>query len=62
MKIQEIRTMAKKLGVNSFGKKKPELIREIQRKEGNFDCYGRAENFCDQMECLFRAICISEKK
>lgn len=31
MKMQEVRQMAKKLGVKSFGKTKTELIREIQR-------------------------------
>ncbi len=61
MKMQEIRTMAKSLGVNSFGKTKAELIREIQRKEGNFDCYGTAGTYCDQLECLFRTSCLSEK-
>lgn len=61
MKMQEIRAMAKALGVSSFGKSKIDLIREIQRKEGNFDCYGTANGFCDQMECLFRPSCVSEK-
>ncbi len=62
MKIQQVRTIAKTLGINSFGKAKVELIREIQRKEGNFDCYGTAEKFCDQLQCLFRSSCLSEKK
>jgi len=61
MKMNEIRALAKTLGINSFGKSKAELIREIQRKEGNFDCYGTANSFCDQLECLFRASCLSEK-
>ena len=62
MKIKEIRTIAKGLGINSFGKTKVDLIREIQRKEGNFDCYATAQNYCDQEECLFRSSCLSEKK
>ena len=61
MKMHEIRAIAKNLGINSFGKSKAELIREIQRKEGNFDCYGTANSFCDQLECLFRASFLSEK-
>jgi hypothetical protein len=60
MKMQEIRLMAKKLGVNSFGKTKTELIREIQRKEGYFDCFGTAEDHCDQLECLFRSPCLKK--
>lgn len=61
MKMQEIRAMAKNLAINSFGKTKVELIKEIQRKEGNFDCYGTAKGYCDQSGCIFRPSCISEK-
>jgi hypothetical protein len=60
MKMQEIRIMAKKLGVNSFGKTKTELIREIQRKEGYFDCFKTAVDGCDQLECLFRSPCLEK--
>jgi hypothetical protein len=62
MKMQEVRTMAKKMGINSFGKSKAELIRDIQRKEGNFDCYGTAGDYCDQEACLFRSSCLNENK
>ncbi len=62
MKMQEIRTIAKSLGINSFGKTKADLIREIQRREGNFDCFGTANGYCDQEQCLFRAACLPEKK
>jgi hypothetical protein len=61
MKMQEIRAMAKGLGVNSFGKSKIDLIREIQSKEGNFDCYATSNGYCDQLGCIFRASCLSEK-
>ena len=61
MKMQEVRAIAKDLGVNSFGKSKVELIKEIQRKQGNFDCYGSAANYCDQLDCLFRSSCLSGK-
>ncbi len=60
MKMQEIRQMAKKMGINSFGKTKIELVREIQRKEGNFDCYGTGAEQCDQLECLFRSPCLEK--
>ena len=59
MKIQEIRLMAKRYGINSFGKSKEKLIREIQLAEGSFDCFGTAEDFCDQNECCFRSICLN---
>ncbi|MGA2400143.1 MAG: SAP domain-containing protein [Syntrophobacteraceae bacterium] len=61
MKMNEVRSLAKSLGIISFGKSKLELIREIQRKQGNFDCFGKATSYCDQLECLFRASCLSEK-
>ena len=61
MKMQEIRTMAKRLGINSFGKTKKDLIREIQRAEGNYDCFDTAGDYCDQLDCCFRSICLHEK-
>ncbi len=60
MKMQEVRQMAKRLGINSFGKTKTDLIREIQRTEGNFDCYGTALGDCDQEGCLFRPACLDK--
>ena len=61
MKMNEIRALAKSLGINSFGKSKAELIKEIQLKQGNFDCFGSAAGYCDQLGCLFRRSCLSEK-
>jgi hypothetical protein len=62
MKIQQVRVMAKNLGVNSVGKSKIELVREIQRREGNFDCYGTSKGYCDQEACCFRVSCLKEGK
>lgn len=62
MKMSEVRRMAKNLGINSFGKKKVDLIREIQRAEGNFDCFGTANGYCDQKECVFRPLCLAKSK
>ncbi|MDR3557698.1 MAG: hypothetical protein P4L55_23320 [Syntrophobacteraceae bacterium] len=62
MKMNELRAIAKSLHINSFGKTKVGLIREIQRKEGNFDCYGTAGDYCDRLDCLFRSSCLSEKQ
>jgi hypothetical protein len=58
MKMKEIQTMGKKYGINSFGKTKVNLIREIQIAEGNFDCFGKAAGYCDQLTCCFRMICL----
>jgi hypothetical protein len=59
MKIQEIRAKAKVLRVkNTFGLSKVELIRRIQKAEGNFDCFGTAKGYCDQLQCSFREDCL----
>ncbi len=59
MKIQEIRAKAKALQVkNTFGLSKAELIRRIQKAEGNFDCFGTAKGYCDQLQCSFREDCL----
>lgn len=59
MKLQEIKPIAKSKGVKSGNLKKPELIRLIQKAEGNFDCYGSATfGYCDQMNCLWREDCL----
>jgi hypothetical protein len=60
MKMNEIRALGKSLGINSFGKSKVELIKEIQRKQGYFDCFGTATDYCDQLDCLFRSSCFSD--
>jgi hypothetical protein len=59
MKLAEIQKIAKKRGIKTLGKsKKVELIRIIQRAEGNFDCFGTAMNYCDQLSCLWRKDCL----
>jgi len=60
MKIQEVRTKAKALGLkNTFGLSKAELIRRVQKAEGNFDCFGTVKDYCDQFQCCFRDDCLS---
>jgi len=59
MKMEEIRSKAKVLGLkNTFGLSKVELIRRIQKAEGNFDCFGTAKDSCDQSQCCFREDCL----
>lgn len=58
MKMQAVRLRAKHLGIHSSGKKKTDLIREIQRAEGNFDCFGSGKDYCDQESCCFRSLCL----
>ncbi len=61
MNIQGIRAIAKKKGVNSARLKKADLIRAIQKSEGNFDCFGTAAaGFCDQAGCAWMSDCLKE--
>ena len=59
MKIGEIKVIAQERGVNPGRMKKAELIRAIQRAEGNFDCFGTAKSGeCGQINCLWREDCL----
>lgn len=58
MNRKEIENKARNLGVKPRGKKKAVLIREIQRAEGNFDCFGSAVDYCDQLSCCFYSDCL----
>lgn len=60
MNIEKVREKAKVLGIKPYGTKKLDLIREIQKKEGNFPCFGTATDYCDQLDCCFREDCIGE--
>ena len=64
MKLQEVQAMAKAKGVR-IGNVKDQtlLIREIQKAEGNFPCYGAATaGKCDQTGCLWRKDCLPLSK
>lgn len=56
-----IKKKAKALGVEFSKMGKLELIREIQRKEGNFPCFGTATEYCDRLDCCFREDCLGKK-
>jgi len=61
VKIKTIQKIAKQKGVIPTGMAKNDLIRAIQRAEGNFDCFASAVNgFCDQEGCLWRENCLEE--
>jgi len=36
-------------------------VRRKQIKEGNFDCFGKARSYCDQLMCKYRLICVDKK-
>ena len=62
MKLQEMREIAKRLGLaKADSLKKVQLVREIQRREGNFDCFATAhDGHCDQSACVWRADCFKD--
>lgn len=62
MKMEEIRIKAKALGIKTRAVKKGDLIRQIQKAEGNFDCFGTAKDYCDQCNCCFREDCLPSAK
>jgi len=63
MNMQEIRVLAKDLGIKSTRMKKLELIQTIQLTEGNFSCFSSAgSGECDQTDCLWREDCFASAK
>jgi len=62
MRMEDIRQRAKEMGMSQITKlRKGELIRTIQRQEGNLDCFGSEGRFdCPQMECCWRSDCLTK--
>lgn len=62
MRLSQIQSKAKKLGIrNARRYQKVDLIKNIQRAEGNFDCFGTAIGYCDQFNCLWKRDCLKTK-
>jgi hypothetical protein len=58
MQIKKIREIAKKNGIRPGKMNKTDLIRAIQRAEGNSDCFATTHvNACNQLTCLWREDC-----
>lgn len=60
MKIAEIKKKAGKMGIKAGKMGKVELIKSIQKAEGNFDCFGSAGDYCDQLGCAWRGDCLKQ--
>jgi hypothetical protein len=59
MNLKDIKDMAKSQGIKVGNMKKENIIRSIQRAEGNFDCFGTATaGECDRMNCIWRGDCL----
>jgi len=35
------------------------LYRKRQSEERNFDCFGKATDYCDQPQCKYRGLCLN---
>jgi hypothetical protein len=58
MKMQEIRRIAKKWGVDArVTRSKKDIIQNIQTKEGNEPCF-KTRDVCSEYGCLWRDDCI----
>jgi hypothetical protein len=58
MKVNDVKEIAKKRGLNPGKMKKRELVRAIQEDEGNPVCYDTGySDECGQPECLWRDDC-----
>ncbi len=63
MKMQEIREIAKPLGIKTSRMSKINLVRAIQQAEGNFPCFATATSGeCDQIDCIWRKDCLALSK
>lgn len=61
MELQEIREIAREMGVDTRGMGRAEAVRAIQRAIGEIDCFGSAaEEECDQEDCMWREDCFAE--
>ncbi len=59
MELCEIKAIARKAGIKAGSMKKVELIRAVQRAEGNNDCF-LTEHLavCGRTNCLWREDCL----
>lgn len=59
MNMQEIREIAQTRGLKAGKLSKVDLVRVIQREEGNYDCFATPYvETCGQDGCLWRADCL----
>ncbi len=59
MTLKQVKEIAKEKGLKVRNIKKDDIIRSIQRAEGNRDCFGSATaGVCDQINCLWRGDCL----
>ena len=60
MRLEEIRGIAKEMGIGTYRIKKADLVRTIQREENNIECYGTERvDICQEEACLWRSDCLT---
>jgi hypothetical protein len=58
MKLAQIKEIAAERGIKLTGAKKADIVRAIQRQEGNEECFGSGRaSHCGQHDCLWLAAC-----
>jgi len=58
MKLKQVSAIAKTQSIHPGKLSKTELVKTIQKSEGNFDCYATAYGgACDQAGCSWREDC-----
>ena len=59
MNVKDIKTVAKKMGIQAGKMKKVDLVRTIQAAEGNTPCFQTGVlSSCDQESCCWRSDCM----
>ena len=59
MRLSEVEKRAKNIGIkDTWRLSKRDLIKTIQRVEGNNPCFGAARHSCDQLICCWRSDCV----
>ena len=61
MRITFIQRKAREMGISDTWRlSKTDLVKAIQRKEGYFDCFGSAVDYCDQANCTWKRDCLGK--
>ncbi|UCG81458.1 MAG: hypothetical protein JSV60_04040 [Desulfobacterales bacterium] len=60
MRFQEIRGIAKEMGIGTYRMNKTDIIQAIQREENNIECYATERVYiCQEEACLWRGDCLT---
>jgi hypothetical protein len=59
--MSELKKKAKTVNLQPGSMDKTNLIRAIQKAEGNFPCFKTAQGSCDQLGCCWREDCLGCK-